>query len=255
MLSFVAMAARPAARPASANPVRLLLVGFARSGEASRQHLEARGYELIGVEALEDAAPLLAAKGIDLVILDGRRGGDEVLAQCRALAKADCRLIVIHAPTDQALGIEALEAGADDCLPSKHNSRELVARVRAVLRRRRKAPVQECGRFQTFGDLALDIVRHELRSRDGGRVSLTPHQFKLLTALLARPGEVVARHELFDLVQGEDSESFDRAVDVHVSRLRKRLMELTGADLITAYRGIGYRLNVRARAMPESDRQ
>ena len=84
-----------------------------------------------------------------------------------------------------------------------------------------------------------------VRAPNGRAVEITPLQHRLLSALLARAGEVVSREHLLTQVLGEDSDSFDRAIDVHVSRLKKRLAQVSEAELITAYRGVGYRLGVR----------
>jgi two-component system OmpR family response regulator len=95
-----------------------------------------------------------------------------------------------------------------------------------------------------FDGLQLDSINLVVRGPDGRAAGITPAQHRLLAALLARPREVVSREQLLDCVLGEETDSFDRAIDVHVSRLRKRLARVSDVDLITNYRGVGYRLEV-----------
>jgi two-component system OmpR family response regulator len=91
----------------------------------------------------------------------------------------------------------------------------------------------------------FDAIHRRIEAPDGRAVELTQGQHRLLAALLARPGEVVSREELLGAVLGEETDSFDRAIDVHVSRLKKRLAQVIDADLIKSYRGVGYRMDVR----------
>jgi two-component system OmpR family response regulator len=137
-----------------------------------------------------------------------------------------------------------LEAGADDCLLAPHNPREVLARVRALLRRRDRSRAPSARTHRVFDGHLLDAMKLIVRAPDGREVEITPLQQRLLSALLARPGEVVSREHLLAQVLGADTDSFDRAIDVHVSRLKKRLARVSEAELITAYRGVGYRLDV-----------
>jgi DNA-binding response OmpR family regulator len=120
--------------------------------------------------------------------------------------------------------------------------------VRALVRRRERnragpQPVREL-----VDGCHVDALNLVVRAADGRAVGITPLQHRLLEALLARPGEVVSREQLLAQVLGEDTDSFDRAIDVHVSRLKKRLAQVCENDLITAYRGVGYRLELAAAA-------
>ena len=139
-----------------------------------------------------------------------------------------------------------LEAGADDCLLAPHNPREVVARVRALIRRRDQGPAPKARPSRLGADCLVDPFNLRIRAPDGREASLTPLQHRLLSALMSRPGEVLSREYLMQQVLGEETDSFDRAIDVHVSRLKKRLAQVSDAELITSYRGVGYRLDAPA---------
>lgn len=206
--------------------------------------LEPRGYLVDRVAQLPDP---LAPNAFDVVILVLPASADGAVARsCNRLREAGGPMIlVLHAGRDPGFAVHALEAGADDCLAAPHNPREVVARVRALLRRRSRAARRYGGRHYVFDGCQLDSVNLVVRAADGREVEITPAQHRLLTVLLERPGEVVSRERLLDEVLGQASEAFDRAIDVHVSRLKKRLARVTDADLITSYRGVGYRLEVQ----------
>ena len=184
------------------------------------------GYE---VDTAADAAELeqaLAAAPVDLVVLDVMLPGEDGLAICRRLAaerrarRSSC-CSAMGEETDRIVG---LELGADDYLPKPCNPRELLARVRAVLRapaaRRRGGAV---GAACEFAGWRLDLVRRELRSPQGVVVNLTSGEFSLLRAFVERPQRVLTRDQLLDLARGPDSDAYDRAIDVQISRLRRKL--------------------------------
>jgi two-component system OmpR family response regulator len=230
-----------------ANSDRLLLVGPASRRQVERQHLAARGFRLVETANFASAERALEDSQFDLVVMEAGLDRRRLAEQCRRLAIAPRGLIVIHPPTDPALAIEALEAGADDCLPSICNPRELAARVRSVLRRHRRRPPQERGRFVQFDDFNLDLLGRQLFTHEGRSLPITDTQFRLLCALVDRPREVIPRQQLQDLVQGEESDFFDRTIDCQVSRLRRRLAQVSVAEIISTHRGVGYRLNARVR--------
>lgn len=206
--------------------------------------LEPRGYD---IERTPEPPIELAHGAFDVVIFALPRSRDEaVVAACGRLREAAGSVIlVLHEGCDSGFAIRALEAGADDCIAAPHNPREVVARVRALLRRRARGVRRYGGRHYVFDGCQLDSLSLLVRAPDGRSVEITPAQHRLLAMLLERPGEVVSRERLLDAVLGEASDAFDRAIDVHVSRLKKRLAQVTDADLITSYRGIGYRLQVQ----------
>ena len=200
------------------------------------------------VEAAGDAAGLnraLAAAPTDLVILDVMLPGEDGLHICRRLTGSDGpAVIMLSAMGEETDRIIGLELGADDYLPKPCNPRELLARVRAVLRRRGEPRPQEgdLGAQCEFAGWRLDLVRRELKSPDGVVVNLSGGEFSLLRALVDRPERVLTRDQLLDLARGPDSDASDRAIDVQISRLRKKLGDGSagGGDLIRTVRNEGY---------------
>jgi DNA-binding response OmpR family regulator len=188
------------------------------------------------------AAMQLAGSGsFDAMILDLMLPDADGLDICRNLrAKSDIPVLMLTARGDPLDRVVGLEIGADDYLPKPFEPRELLARLRAILRRR-AGP----GRSQVlrFGRLEIDQGAREVRL-DGHRKTLTGHQFALLVALAERAGRVLSRDALMDLTRGEALEDFDRSIDVHISRLRaaieddprrpRRILTLRGAGYVFA---------------------
>ncbi len=189
----------------------------------------------------------LAAKGADLIVLDLMMPGEDGLSACKRLSgKGRPPIIMLSALGDDADRIVGLEIGADDYLAKPCNPRELVARARAVLRRGRDADAStmEAVRFAGF---RLDVARRELHDPDGVVIALSAGEFRLLRAFVERPQRVLSREQLLDYAFDNDSEVFDRAVDVQVSRLRKKL-ERPGIEIIRTVRGEGYLFAVKPTA-------
>ena len=183
----------------------------------------------------------IAAERPALVVLDLMLPGEDGLAICRRLAaSAKIPVIMLSALGEDTDRIVGLELGADDYLPKPCNPRELLARVRAVLRRREEPAPAGTGHVWTFGGWQLDLRRRDLRSPDGVMVALSTGEFRLLAAFLERPQRVLSRDQLLEAARGRDSESFDRAIDVQISRLRKKLGAADGAELIVTVRSEGY---------------
>ncbi|MDX2235346.1 MAG: response regulator transcription factor [Hyphomonadaceae bacterium] len=195
--------------------------------------------------AAGDAAAMdrvLEADGADLVVLDLMMPGEDGLSAARRLAARGWPpVIMLSALGDDADRIVGLEVGADDYLAKPCNPRELVARARAVLRRARdtdsKRGPAEAVRFAGF---RFDFARRELLDPDGVLVTLSTGEFRLLRAFIERPQRVLSRDQLLDLAFSNDNEVFDRAVDVQVSRLRKKLERADIGELIRTVRGEGY---------------
>lgn len=220
---------------------RVLVVGEMTSACPGSDELVTRGYELRRVRL----AAVRRDGWADVVVLSGY-GADprEALEFCRRnRAWGGPPLIVLHAHRDFDRSIEALEAGADDSLVAPHNPREVVARVRALLRRRSLQRTRPATQVRLEG-LSLDLLQRRAETSKG-HVDLTENQARLLAALLAKPGQVVDRQTLLDAILGPNGEAFDRAVDVQVCRLKKKLARISPNELIGAYRGVGYRINVR----------
>jgi two-component system OmpR family response regulator len=199
------------------------------------------------VETAADGAGLARALGerpADLIVLDIMLPGEDGLQICRRLsADSGPPVIMLSAMGEETDRIVGLELGADDYLPKPCNPRELLARVRAVLRRRGepKSGDGELGAQCEFAGWRLDLVRRELRSPEGVVVNLSGGEFSLLRALVERPERVLTRDQLLDFARGPDSEAYDRAIDVQISRLRRKLDDGGhGGELIRTVRNEGY---------------
>jgi len=180
---------------------------------------------------------------VDLIVLDVMLPGEDGLAICRRLANADDGppIIMLSAMGEDTDRIVGLEVGADDYVSKPCNPRELLARVRAVLRRTDARPtdvatIAGC----EFAGWRLDLVKRELRSAQGVVVNLSSGEFGLLRALVEHPQRVLTRDQLLELARGPESEAFDRAIDVQISRLRRKLDDGGGQDLIRTVRNEGY---------------
>lgn len=188
----------------------------------------------------------LAAKGADLIILDLMMPGEDGLSACKRLSgKGRTPIIMLSALGDDADRIVGLEIGADDYLAKPCNPRELVARARAVLRRQRDAESAPAGESSRFAGFRLDIARRELVDPDDVVIPLSTGEFRLLRAFVERPQRVLSREQLLDYAFDNDSEVFDRAVDVQVSRLRKKLERPGSIEIIRTVRGEGYLFAVK----------
>ncbi len=187
---------------------------------------------------------VLAQGPVDLIVLDLMMPGEDGLSIVRRLRGGECPpVIMLSAMGEDTDRIVGLEVGADDYLAKPCNPRELLARIRAVLRRGEPATPPDAGGAQRrFGPWTLDIVERQV-SRDGAAVALTDGEFRILTALLDRPRRVVSRDQLIEATRGMDSDVFDRAIDVTISRLRKKLGP---GDPIRTVRNEGYRLDLSA---------
>lgn len=213
--------------------------------EILRYNLESEGFQVAVVhdgraamEQIEDAPP-------DLVILDWMLPEMSGLDLCRTMRRRpelrDVPVIMLTAKGEEYDRVRGLDAGADDYVVKPFSPKELVARVRAVLRRTKAGAGGEPVRV---GPLEMDLEAHRVR-RDGAEVALAPTEFRLLRVLMERPGRVYSREQLLDLVWGRDSEVELRTVDVHVRRLRVALNAKGAADLIRTVRSEGYALEAQ----------
>lgn len=190
--------------------------------ELVRLYLEKNGYRVLvaydGLKGLE----LARQKRPDLILLDLMLPGMDGLDVCRILqAESDVPIIMLTAKSTDEDKLIGLELGADDYIIKPFNPREVVARVRVVLRRAGKETSRGQAEMQ-FADLVVDRRRHEVRMR-GEVVNLTPTEFRLLEVLAGEPGRAFTRMELLDRVLGYDFEGFERTVDVHVKNLRQKI--------------------------------
>ncbi|WP_135211454.1 response regulator [Vitreimonas flagellata] len=190
----------------------------------------------------------LAAKGADLIVLDLMMPGEDGLSACKRLSgKGGPPIIMLSALGDDADRIVGLEIGADDYLPKPCNPRELVARARAVLRRGRDADRTSADAVR-FAGFRMDIARRELIDPDDVVIPLSAGEFRLLRAFVERPQRVLSREQLLDFAFDNDGDVFDRAVDVQVSRLRRKLERPGAPEIIRTVRGEGYLFAVKPSA-------
>jgi len=170
---------------------------------------------------------VLADARIDLVLLDIMLPGEDGLTLCRSLrAASQIPVIMLTAKGEEVDRVIGLEMGADDYLPKPFGGRELVARIKAVLRRSRIAPEVETKvkpKVYRFDRWALNSQARELMREDGVTVPLSSAEFELLLALVQRPQRVLSRDQLLDLTRGRAATAFDRSIDTQVSRLRKKI--------------------------------
>ena len=197
----------------------------------------------------------LDAARIDLIVLDLMLPGDDGLTLCRNLrAKSDVPVIMLTARGEETDRIVGLEMGADDYLAKPFSARELLARIKAILRRARSLPENlqpDSARHIRFADWVLDIARRQIISAANVATPLSGAEYRLLRIFLSHPNRVLNRDQLVDLTQGKEADPLDRSIDVQVSRLRNRL----GDDpreprLIKTVRGEGYVLAVDVTAEP-----
>jgi two-component system OmpR family response regulator len=226
----------------TASPPRVLIVdddGDIREGLV--QVFERAGFAASAAANVPAMERALADKGADLIVLDLMMPGEDGLSACRRLSgKGGPPIIMLSALGDDADRIVGLEIGADDYLPKPCNPRELVARARAVLRRGRDVSRESSGEARRFAGYKLDIARRELIDPDGVLISLSTGEFRLLRAFVEHPQRVLSREQLLDLAFANEGDVFDRAVDVQVSRLRRKLERPGCAEIIRTVRGEGY---------------
>jgi two-component system response regulator CpxR len=212
--------------------------------ELLREYLRQEGFDVRLAHDGEQALHEARAPGLDAMVLDimmPGKSGTEVLKALRT--DSALPVIMLTARGDDLDRILGLELGADDYLPKPCNPRELVARIRAVLRRSGGSMIPGLVKVE---DLQLDQGSRELR-RDGERVELTSTEFSVLQALLQRPGEVVSKRDLYLAALGREPVRYDRSIDMHVSNLRRKLgPSSTGRPRIETVRGIGYQYRVSA---------
>ncbi len=201
------------------------------------EYLEARGYSVLARHDGTSGLAAVRAGAIDAVVLDLTLPDLDGLEVCRRLrATSDVPIVMLTArgePTDRVVG---LELGADDYLPKPFDPRELLARLRAILRRR----TPRTSSVRRFGRLEIHPEAREVR-KDGIVRPLTSYQFDLLLALADSAGRAVSREVLLDRVRGENLEAFDRSIDVHISRIRAAIEDdPKQPKRILTLRGVGY---------------
>jgi two-component system OmpR family response regulator len=209
-------------------------------------YLGEHGYSVTAVEDGNAMRRELAAASYDLVILDLMLPGDDGLALCRELrARSKIPILMLTARGDELDRIIGLEMGADDYLPKPFHPRELLARIRSVLRRLQDHQDETPARALRFAGWTLDIGLRHLLGADGVAVPLSTGEFRLLHALAESSNRVLSRDRLMDALSGREAGPFDRSVDVMISRLRRRLGDdAREPALIKTIRNEGYVLAV-----------
>ena len=227
-------------------PTRLLLVDDEPTlREPLAEYLTRQGFVVRQAEDASKARSLLLEYTPDLVLLDIMMPGEDGLSLCRHLTETkNLPVILLTAKGEPMDRIVGLEIGADDYVAKPFEPRELVARIRSVLRRSAKLPpVAEEDALFEFDGWKLDPLKRKLTDPRGAVVPISSAEFRLLVAFLTHPRQVLDRDQLLDMVQGREAHLFDRAVDNQVSRLRRKI-EADSRDpkLIQTVWGGGYRL-------------
>jgi len=222
-------------------PARILVAeDDLKQAELIRRYLEREGHLTVVVHDGRAAIDEARRRSPDLLVLDVMMPKVDGLDVCRVLrADGDVPIIMLTARSTEDDLLLGLDLGADDYLTKPYNPRELVARIRTVLRRTQS---RSEGEVYRVGDLAIDPIRHEVRLA-GDLIDVTPAEFKILVCLAASPGRAFSRQQLLEHAFGFDHYVFDRTIDVHVMNLRKKIEPSPGKPsyLKTVY-GVGYKL-------------
>jgi two-component system phosphate regulon response regulator PhoB len=205
-------------------------------------NIEAQGYRTITAEDGEEALIVADEQRPDIILLDWmlpRLSGIEVCRQLKARpVTREIPVIMVSARSEEEDRVRGLDTGADDYITKPYSVNELIARLKANLRRVRPAAT---GQLLEVGDILLDAEAHKV-FRAGEQLRLGPTEFRMLSTFMEKPGRVWSREQLLDRVWGRDIYVDSRTVDVHIGRLRKALMANGGGDPIRTVRGAGYAL-------------
>ena len=208
-----------------------------------RYNLEREGFRVVAAYDGEEALVMATEEKPDLILLDWMLPLTSGLEVCRRLRRQsetrEIPVLMLTARGEEADKIRGLDSGADDYITKPFSPAELIARIRAVLRR---AQPQISSESLSFADLSMDLAAHRVR-RNGRDIHLGPTEFRLLRHLLQHPGRVFSREQLLDAVWGHDVYVEPRTVDVHIRRLRKAINTGPESDLIRTVRAAGYALD------------
>ncbi len=215
-----------------------------------RRYLEGEGFKVSDAADGAGMRRAFAPGNIDLVLLDLMMPGEDGLSLARDIRQNTRTPIIMLTGKDELIDrVVGLEAGADDYIAKPFHLREVLARIRTVLRRIPETPdppappvaTPATGDVLAFQGWSLDLLRRELRRPDGEPVALTSGEFELMRVFASHPNRVLNRDQLMELVKGRDWEPFDRAVDTQIGRLRKKIeTDPANPDLIKTVRGAGY---------------
>jgi DNA-binding response OmpR family regulator len=214
-----------------------------------QEYLTENGLRVSAISTGREMSAILADHAIDLVILDLRLEAEDGMSLARRLREESAiPVIILSGVRDEADRIMGLELGADDYLTKPFSPRELLARIRTVLRRTKGAALTEARqgavRAYRFGEFELNLRTRRLAKRSGQLLELTNGEFNLLAALLAAPQRVLSRDQLLEASRVYDNEVYDRSIDVQVLRLRRKIeANPSEPKFIVTERGVGYTFN------------
>tara|TARA_R110000824_G_scaffold179703_1_gene359986 strand:+ start:931 stop:1650 length:720 start_codon:yes stop_codon:yes gene_type:complete len=226
--------------------IHILLVDDEASlREPLADYLIRQGYKVQQASDASIARSLLNAYDFDIILLDIMMPGEDGLSLCRFVTdKTDIPVIFISARTEETERIIGLELGADDYVTKPFSPRELVARIKVILRRAEKGgtrPVGTSGGVYQFSGWTLKCDKRSLVDADGVNISLSTGEYQMLLALVSRAGKVLNRDQLLDITQGREAHAFDRAVDNQISRLRRKIeSDPKNPEIIKTVWGGGY---------------
>jgi two-component system OmpR family response regulator len=231
---------------------KVLIVDDARDiREPLAQYLGKQGYRTELAANAGEARRVLREARVDLIVLDVMMPGEDGLSLCRWLVEHDGPpIILLTAMAEDTDRIVGLELGADDYVTKPFNPRELVARIKAVLRRAPATTLQVASGLRVFAGWTHDPQTQQLTAADGQTVELTSGENRLLGVFLDHPGVVLSRARLLDLTAGRDAKAYDRAIDNAVSRIRRKIeTDPKAPRLIVTEWGGGYRLTAEVDAL------
>ena len=209
------------------------------------EYLQKNGFRVTAVGEGKAMRRVLGEGHVDLIVLDLMLPGDDGLKLCRELrARSQTPVLMLTALGEEIERVVGLEVGADDYLPKPFSPRELLGRIKAILRRTAHMPRDpehtETNGYR-FGDWTFDVTSRTLTHTDGSQVALSGAEFRLLSVFAAQPTRVLSRPQLMELLRGRDLDPFDRSVDVRISRLRQTLRDdARSPKIIKTVYGEGY---------------
>jgi DNA-binding response OmpR family regulator len=232
--------------PGSAKPLVVALIDDdVRLANMLSAYLQAEGFAVWHASSALSGLRMMAERTTDVLLLDWMLPDMDGLSVCKRIrggsdASADTSILMLTAKGDPMDRVAGLEGGADDYLPKPFEPLELLARVRALLRRRERKGIQAPADVLIFGDLHIDKAARRL-SKAGQTRELTSHQFDLLWTLASHAGQVLTRERIMELTRGKELEAFDRSIDVHMGHIRNAVeANPKEPNRIVTVRGVGY---------------
>ena len=211
--------------------------------ELLRDYLKKADFGVSSLDQGDQVVSYVKQNQPDLILLDIMLPGKNGMEVCREIRKfSNVPIIMLTARVEEIDRLLGLELGADDYICKPFSPREVVARVKAVLRRVHTEPIEN--QVVVAGPVVLDEKTHQV-AIDGSTLDLTPSEFGLMKVLMTHPNRVFSRNELLNQVQGCDFEGYDRNIDTHIKNLRKKIAQkLPGQEVISTVYGIGYKFNI-----------